>query len=764
MVRGMSKPALPLVVSVALGAALVAALTGCGSTPERRPVVPVETPLPALPTPPGTARVDVTESLHGVTLTDSYRWLENGKDPAVKTWVDAQDAFTRTLLDAVRGRAALEKRFADLFYVDSVSAPWHRGSRYFLSRRHKDKEKAIVYWREGESGDEKVLLDPNTWSADGSTALGDWNPTWDGKLVAYNVKEHNADEAVMHILDVASGKETGDVIPGTKYTTAAWMPDGKSFYYVFLPDGPGISVDERPGRAEIRMHVLGTDPAKDPLVFPATRSAETFIGVDVSRDGHWLFLTVQNGWNSTDVYFKDLRKPDPPVQYLQSTDPDARKRVAQNASSLSFTPLIVGIEAVTGVTAYKDRFYALTNDGAPRYRVFQIDPKKPARASWKEIIPEGAGTATGVIDSLQLAGGNVVLQLLENATGRLELRGLDGKLIRPIALPGIGTVTSLVGEPEDDTVYYGFASFTTPNQIYRASIKSGASSLFAKVEVPADTSQVEVEQVTYPSKDGTPISMFVVHKKGIAKDGSHPTLLYGYGGFNQNMTPSFASSAIVWLELGGVYAMPNLRGGGEYGEAWHRAGMLDKKQNVFDDFIAAGEYLIKEGWTTSERLAIRGGSNGGLLVGAVMTQRPDLFKAVICAVPLLDMVRYHLFGSGRTWIPEYGSAEDAEQFKTLYAYSPYQHVARGTRYPALLMMGADSDDRVDPMHARKFAAEVQWAVADVPDARPALFRVERNAGHGGGDMVNQAVESYADQWAFLAWQLGMTIDLPGGEP
>jgi prolyl oligopeptidase len=337
------------------------------------------------------------------------------------------------------------------------------------------------------------------------------------------------------------------------------------------------------------------------------------------------------------------------------------------------------------------------------------------------------------------------------------VRTLGGKLVREIDLPGVGSVVELVGEPTDDTAYYAFTSFTQPTQTFKTSIKTGKSEIWAKIDLPVDTSRFEVEQVFYPSKDGTRVSMFIVKKKGLVKDGSHPTLLYGYGGFNQNMLPAYASSVAVWLEQGGVYAMPNLRGGGEYGEAWHRDGMLDKKQNVFDDFIAAAEYLIAEGYTSRERLAIRGGSNGGLLVGAAMVQRPELFRAVICAVPLLDMVRYHLFGSGRTWIPEYGSAEDEAQFAALFAYSPYHHVVPGVRYPALLMVGADSDDRVDPMHARKFTALVQAATDGVAGAHPALFRLERNAGHGGADMVKQTVETYADQFAFLAWQLGMDL-------
>jgi prolyl oligopeptidase len=568
------------------------------------------------------------------------------------------------------------------------------------------------------------------------------------------VKRNNADEASLSIMDVATGAKQPYEIDGAKYASPAWTPDSKGFYYVWIPPvGGDVTVDSRPGYAEVRYHELGTSPTDDRPIFPSTGSAKTFLDVDVSRDGHWMFINVQHGWNQTDVWFRDLRRMYKADATPAPAELGTAERIAWHAERRGFQRLIVGVDALTYVTAWKDKFYALTNDGAPRYRVFKIDPAKPARASWKEIVPESKAT----IDGLQLAGGHLLLQTLVNASSRLEVRTLDGKLVRPVELPGLGSITATAGEPEDDEAYFSFTSFTQPTETWKTSIKTGKSTVWAKVEIPVDTSRFEVQQVFYTSKDGTRVSMFIVQKKGLVKDGSHPTLLYGYGGFNQNMTPAFASSVAVWLELGGVYAMPNLRGGGEYGEAWHRDGMLDKKQNVFDDFIAAGEYLVREGYTTPDRLAIRGGSNGGLLVGAAMTQRPDLFKAVICAVPLLDMVRYHLFGSGRTWIPEYGSAEDEAQFKTLFAYSPYHHVVDGTRYPALLMMGADSDDRVDPMHARKLIAKVQAAIAKVPDARPALFRLEKNAGHGGGDMVKSAVEQFADQFAFLAWQLGVTL-------
>jgi prolyl oligopeptidase len=683
---------------------------------------------------PATRATDARDTLFGVTVQDPYRWLEDAKSPEVREWMAAQDKLARDYLAALPGREALVNRLRELYYLDSISAPIHRGSRYFYTRRHADREKAVVYWREGagsreaNAGDERVLVDPNKMSADGSISLGVWVPTLDGKRVAYALRANNADEATLHVMDVASSKVSDvDVIDGARYASPEWTPRGDGFYYTYLPTDPNIPVDERPGYAEIRFHELGADPKKDPVVRERTGNPKAFLGVDLSRDGRWLFTTVQHGWNSTDVYYRDT----------QSNDP-------------AWRPLAVGIPALFQVTAWKDRFYIFTNDGAPRWRIFRTAAENPGRENWKEIVPE---PKDAVIEHAQVVGEHLVLTLLKNASSHLELRSLDGAPVRTISLPGIGAVNGVTGEPDEDEAYFSFASFTTPTQIFRTSIRTGENTLWFALKAPVDASPYQVEQVWYPSKDGAKVSMFIVRRKDRPRDGSTPFLLTGYGGFNVPMLPGFNAGLFPWLEAGGGYAVPNLRGGSEYGEEWHRAGMLHKKQTVFDDFVAAAEYLIKERYTRPERLAIRGGSNGGLLVGAAITQRPDLFRAAVCAVPLLDMVRYHLFGSGRTWIPEYGSAEDEAQFRTLFAYSPYHHVKHGTRYPAMLMMSADSDDRVDPMHARKMAALLQAANGS---ERPVLLRIEKHAGHGGADLVRQAVDSSADSYAFLMRELGMT--------
>ncbi|KYF50079.1 peptidase S9, partial [Sorangium cellulosum] len=676
---------------------------------------------PGRPAYPPTRAVPVKYTLHGVEITDPYRWLEDGDSPEVKEWMKSQDAFTRAELSRLPERDAIAARLKQLFYIDAVSAPRHRKGRYFFSRRHATKEKSIVYWKEGKRGEERALLDPNTWSDDGSVSLGGWDVSWDGKNVAYKVQKNNSDEATIHVMDVASGKRSEvDVIEGGKYAHASWTPSGDGFYYVWLPTDPSIPVADRPGYAEVRFHKLGQDPKLDRVVRGRTGDPRTFLDASLSRDGRFLILTVAHGWTSADVYFRDLRKPGG-----QGVD----------------KPLAVGRDAHYSVEVYRDRFYVHTDEGAPHYRLFEVDPDRPERAAWKEIVPE---RPDATLDSVSIVGGHLALSYLKDASSRVEVRSLDGKLVREVPLPGIGTVGGPSGLPDEDEAYFSFESFTSPQEIYATSIKTGETSLYARIDVPVDPSPFTVEQTFFPSKDGTKISMFIVRRKDMKKDGSSRALLYGYGGFQISQTPSFTASMYPWLERGGVYAVANLRGGGEYGEAWHRDGMLLKKQNVFDDFIAAAEHLVREGYTRPERLVVQGGSNGGLLVGAALTQRPELFGAVLCGVPLLDMVRYHLFGSGKTWISEYGSADDPEQFKALHAYSPYHRVEPGTRYPAVLLLSADSDDRVDPMHARKFAAALQAASA----GGPVLLRVERNAGHGGADLIKAAVEKGADQISF----------------
>ncbi len=692
-------------------------------SPSSAPAAAPGLPYPASP------RGGEVDELHGIRVPDPYRWLEDGKSDDVKKWAEAQDTLTRGYTAKLPGRDALAARFKELFYVESAGTPRFVGGRLFYPRRDAGKEKAAIYWRErkggaGSEGPEHVLLDPNTWSSDGSASLGVWSVSYDGKKVAYTVKENNSDEATLYVMDVATGKKSDvDVIEGAKYASPTWTPGNDAFYYTWLPPAGSVSTADRPGFAEVRFHKLGTEPAKDKLVHERTGDPKTFVSAGVGKDGRWLIAVIEHGWTSSDVYFQDLHAPKP-----------------------EWRPLVVGTDARYDVSVDGDRFFVWTNEGAPKYRVFRVDPARPERAHWKEVVPE---RPDATLEAVTIVGHRLSLGYLKDVVSHVELHDEDGKLLREIALPTLGSASALSGEVDDDVAFYSFNSFTYPTEIFETSVKSGATSTFYKLKVPVDPAKYAVEQLFATSKDGTKVPFFVIHAKDLPKDGSTPAILYGYGGFQAAQTPAFSSSIYPWLERGGVWAVANLRGGSEYGEDWHRQGMRHEKQHVFDDYFAVAEALIAQGYTRADKLAALGGSNGGLLVGAAITQRPDLFRVALCGVPLLDMVRYHLFGSGKTWISEYGSSDDQDDFKALLAYSPYHHVTRGTRYPATLLLSADSDDRVDPMHARKFAAELQWAST----GGPVLLRIEKHSGHGGADLVRAAVEKLADEYAFALDQM-----------
>ncbi len=695
--------------------------------------------VPPLPY-PDARRVDQVDDLHGTKVADPYRWLEDEKSPEVKQWVASEDGLARVTLAALPGRAEMAARLKELLYLESTRTPEHLGNRFFFTRKDAGKEKAIVYVREtptgrptGQAGNagasgpatnDRVLLDPNAWSADGTSSLGGWSVTHDGKRVAYTVHVNNSDESTLYVLDVGTGKKSDvDVIEGTKYANASWTPGGDGFYYTWLPPKDSVPVADRPGYAEVRFHKLGTDPKKDPTIHERTSDPTTFQGARVSRNGRWLVHEVQHGWTRKDIRFMDLRAKKPAWQEL-----------------------VVGKDATYEVDVDGDRFFVTTNEGAPKSRVFRVDPQKPQRDAWVEIVPE---RADATLQRASVVGHRLALEYLKDVASVAELRDEDGKLVRTIDLPGLGSLDGLSGDPEDDDFYYEFQSFTFPNTIFAASVKTGQTSTWYQRKVPVDAGAFVVDQKFATSKDGTRVPFFVIHGKGMKTDGSNPTLLTGYGGFEVALTPTFSATLYPWLERGGVYVSANLRGGSEYGESWHRHGMLHEKQNVFDDLFAVAEELGRLGIATPAKLAVRGGSNGGLLVGAAVTQRPDLFRAALCAVPLLDMVRYTQFGSGKTWAGEYGSPEDAADFAALYAYSPYHHVTKGTKYPATMVLSADSDDRVDPMHARKFAAELQWAST----GGPVLLRVERHSGHGGADLVRATIDQVADEYAFALAQM-----------
>ena len=729
--RSTSQPLVIFGVAFVLLAAGIFTATVHSTSQTEAPVVTI--PMPTLPlTYPPTPRDNAFDTYFDVKVPDPYRWLEDGKSPEVQTWLKVENNLARTYLDALPGRAALEKRFHELLYIDTMTAPGRAGDRYFYMKRKSTQEKAVLYWCPVDAPkDEHVLIDPNSFVNTTNASLGETAVTLDGKLLAYTLKPNNADEATLYVKDVATGNDLpGEMIEGAKYASPSWMPDGSGFVYTYLPPADPAHIQDRPGLAEVRYHKLGTDPKKDPIIHAKTGDATKFIGADISRDGKYIFFQQQNGWDKNDLYYQPLKG-----------EPSAK--LADN-----WEAIVVGKPFLYSLYAWKGQAYILTNEDAPHYRIFTAKLSDLDRSNWHEIIPE---SPTVVLQGLAVVGDRLVLDEMEKVISKVEIRNLDGTLVRELELPGLGTVGQISGEPEYDELYFSFVNFTTPTEIFKTSVTNADQTLWAQIKIPVDPSPYVVEQKFFPSKDGTRIPMFIVHRKDILLDNSTPFLLTGYGGFGVSETPYFSPGYYPWLEAGGGYAVVNLRGGGEFGEQWHQDGMLLKKQNVFDDCIAAGEFLIAQGYTNSDRLAFRGGSNGGLLAGAMITQRPDLFRAVICEVPLLDMIRFDQFGSGKTWVPEYGSPQEAVQFKALLAYSPYHHVVKGTPYPSVLFCSAANDDRVDPMHARKMAAELQYATSS---PNPILLRVEAQSGHGGGDQVKKTIEYGTDIWGFLIQELG----------
>ena len=670
----------------------------------------------ARPRPPETRRDNVKDTLHGVELADPYRWLEEQDAPETRAWIEAQNKFTDSQLAPWPGRDALRQRLAALLKIDVYGVPTARNGRYFFTKRRADQDLFVLYLRRGVKGEDEVLLDPHPLSADHRTTVALQDVSDDGALIAYGVRQGGEDEIAIKLMEVDSRKELPDTLPRARYFGISIKPDKSGFYYT------------RHGEEGSRLyyHALGADPAKDTLIFGEGYGPEKIIFGFLSDGGRYLIINVLHGSSAdkTEIYFMDVAAGGPVVTVVN--DLDAR------------------FEGFPG----GDTLYLGTNWNAPNGRVLAVDLKNPGREHWREVIPE----SDSVIEAVQPLGGRLFVEYLEHVRSVVKIFDTDGKRIRDIAFPALGTVSGLSGRWGSPEVFYGFTSYHIPTTFYRYDAARGTQDVWSQLKVPVDTSQFTVRQVWYESKDRTLVPMFLVHKKGIRLDASNPTLLTGYGGFNLSLTPSYSSLAVAWVESGGVFAMPNLRGGGEFGEKWHKAGMLENKQNVFDDFIAAAEWLIDNGYTSPEKLAIRGGSNGGLLVGAALTQRPELFRAVVCLYPLLDMVRYHKFLVARFWVPEYGSADDPAQFNYIRAYSPYHNVRPGTEYPAVLFISGDSDTRVAPLHARKMAPLVQSATAS---DRPVLLRYDTKAGHIGAAPVGKQIEDLTDELTFVFWQLGV---------
>jgi prolyl oligopeptidase len=669
------------------------------------------------------------ETLHGVKIVDNYRWLEDGQSPETQKWVEEEMAYTRGMLDPLPGRDAIHKRLTELLGIGSISQPQIGGKYYFYTRREGMQNQPIVYVREGVEGKDRVLLDVNQLAADGTIALDWYQPSENGKYLVYGTSPSGSEISTLHIIETKTGNALPDTIDRTRAASIAWTLDNSGFYYTRYPKKGDVPEGQEMYNRHVFYHELGTDPETDPPIFGEGRDPEDWPSVSLDNDGRLLLITVQQGWTKTELFLMDLKKRTPP------------------------TRVTTGKNFIYSGSVYNGRLYIVTNEDAPRYRVFVAEAGDYERDNWKEIIPQ----TDAVLQGAAVWGGKLFTQYEQNASSQLKIFDLDGTKLHDLMLPALGTVFGSDGKWNRDEIFYGFLSFTVPPTVYRYDLKSGATSLWAKVDAPSiDPAAYEVNQEWFHSKDGTRVPMFIVNKKGLKKDGHNPTLLTAYGGFNVSLTPSFSRTAYLWMEHGGVYAVANLRGGAEFGEDWHRAGMLDKKQNVFDDMIAAAEHLIAEKYTDTDHLAIQGGSNGGLLMGAMITQRPDLFRAVVCQVPLLDMLRYQNFQIAKLWIPEYGSSDNPEQFKWLYAYSPYHHVKPGTEYPAILFMTADTDTRVDPMHAKKMAAEMQAEAKNgASKTRPILLRIESKAGHGAGKPVTKQIEEFTDVYSFLFWQLGV---------
>jgi prolyl oligopeptidase len=720
-----------LALHVALGALLVNAAVSSSPPPAAPPATRVEA---------------VVETLHGVKVADPYRWLEKADEGEVKSWTEQQNAYMRGVLDAVPGRKWIEERLWQLHEIGSLGVPAVKGEgskkRYFYTRRTGKQNQPVLYVRDGLEGADRPLVDVNQLAADGTRALDWWYPSEDGRLVAYGVSANGDEESVLRVRDVRTGKDLPLEITRTRACSVAWRPDGKSFYYTRYPLAGTVPPGEEKYHRQVFLHRLGGDPAQDPKIFGEGRDLKDWPSVVLSPNGRWLGIEVSQGWAKSEIFLVDTK---------------------QKGAAAAPVPVVTGKEALYNLAdVLDDRLYLVSNEDAPRYRVFAVDVKRPARERWKEIIAQSEDT----LESIAIVGGKIAALYLKDASSRVRLFDLGGKPLSEVPLPGLGTASGLSGQHRGGELFYAFASYLTPTQVFRQPLGQGGARggssggsgtggqahIWQQLPSPVEASAFEIRQERFTSKDGTSVPMFLVHKRGLQRDGKNPTLLYGYGGFNISLTPAFASALAPFIEQGGVYAVANLRGGAEYGEAWHQAGMLGRKQNVFDDFIAAAEYLVAQKITSRERLAISGRSNGGLLTTAALTQRPDLFRAVISGVPLTDMIRYHRFRIAQLWIPEYGSSEDAQAFQWLYAYSPYHRVKDRVDYPAVLLFTAESDTRVDAMHARKMAARLQAATSG---KRPILLRLESQAGHGAGKPLAKVIAQYTDELAFLFRELGM---------
>jgi len=659
----------------------------------------------------------VTDTLHGVAVTDNYRWLEDQTSADTRAWVVAQNRFREQQMGALPGRDAIAGRLRELLMVDQQGTPTVRGNRYFYTKRAADQDYWVIYVRQGATGAEVPIIDPNVTAGEVPVSVGLRNIAEDGSLFAYAVQRGGEDESIIRFYDVLRRRSRPEYLAKARNGSVQLTPDKRGFFFTRqTPQGP---------RLYHRAFGVG---AAEQLLYGEGLGPDIGMGADLSRDGRWLIISVSRGTSGgNDLYLMDATTRAAPVAMVTGTD---RNFDAQFAG---------------------DRIVIKTDWNAPKGRVMIATPDAPQRERWREIVPEGPHPIAGT----SLVGGKLWVRYLEDVQARVKGFDLDGRPFRELTMSGVGTLSGLGGDFERDEGFFSFGSFNAPTTVYRYSVARNQRAVFWRLNVRFDTDAYEVQQVWFNSKDGTRVPMFLAHRKGLALDGTNPVYLTGYGGFNISQTPGFAAMYAVWMERGGVVAVPNLRGGSEFGEAWHLAGMFGRKQNVFDDFIAAAEWLVANRYTSPDRLAIAGGSNGGLLVGAALTQRPDLFRAVVCSVPLLDMLRYERFLLGRFWISEYGAATDSAQFRYLRAYSPYQNTRPGTRYPSVLFETGDGDTRVAPLHARKMTALLQAVTTAPASERPILLKYDTEAGHSGGLPVTKTIDDTTLRLQYVMWQLGM---------
>lgn len=680
---------------------------------------------------PETKKVDVAEDYHGTRVNDPYRWLEDQNGAETAAWVKTENAVTFPYLNALPERDKIKKRITDLWNYARFSTPFKEGGQYFFNRNTGLQNQSVLFVQKSLKESARVLLDPNTLSADGTIALSSTAVSPDGRLLGYGTATSGSDWNEFHVRDIATAKDREDIIKWVKFSGMSWTKDGRGFTYSRYPEQDDAEkLKGALSNQKLYYHEVGTPQSKDRLIYEDPSHPTWFVNGGITEDGRYLLIYIrESSYPKNRLYYIDLKDPQ---------RPDLNGKIVKLIDTPENGHSVVGNDGPI--------LYVMTNKDAPKQKVLAIDTRNPG--VWKTIIPE----STEPLQFATIAGGRFFAGYLKDAQSAVRIFSMAGKSLGNLELPGIGTLGGFSGKKNSNEVFYSFTSFLYPTTVSRYDVATGRSEVFRKPNINFDPSAYETKQIFYASKDGTRVPMFITHRKGLQLNGQNPTYLYGYGGFNVSLTPGFSVPNLVWLEMGGVYAVPNLRGGGEYGDAWHEAGIKARKQNVFDDFIGAAEYLIKEGYTSPARLALGGGSNGGLLVGAVLTQRPDLFAVAFPDVGVLDMLRYHKFTIGAAWAGDYGRSDKPEDFKYLFAYSPLHNVKPGACYPATLISTADHDDRVVPGHSFKFAATLQPAQSC---DRPVLIRIETKAGHGAGTPITKTIEQFADRWAFARYNMGI---------